>query len=174
MEFPPDTWFVFPAENFTTAVPRIHGDFTAEVMAQVRPNGQVLDHWRIAQGGSKPLEAEINIAAVIPAAATLPKWHLTYQQWPRDVIVRRNMTTSGWVDLLTLLAANDIGVMSETGENVTNPTVVEALNSLPDKSSNSASCRWAVCVGEAGRLELQLQALPTPTTILTGKPIYWR
>ena len=174
MEFPPDTWFVFPAENFTTAVPRIHGDFTAEVMAQVRPNGRVLNHWRIALGSSKPLEAEINIAAVIPAAATLPKWRLTYQQWPRDVIVRRNMMTSGWVDLLTLLAANDVGVMSETGENVANPTVVEALNSLPDKSSNSASCRWAVCVGEAGRLELQLQALPTPTTILTGKPIYRR
>ena len=84
------------------------------------------------------------------------------------------MTTSGWFDLLTLLAANDVGVLSETGENVANPTVVEALNSLPDKSSNSASFRWAVCVGEAGRLELQLQALPTPTTILTGKPIYRR
>ena len=70
------------------------------------------------------------------------------------------MTTSGWVDLLTLLAANEVGVMSETGENVANPTVVvEALNSLPDKSANSASCRCAVCVEEASRLELQLQAL---------------
>ena len=35
--------------------------------------------------------------------------------------------------------------------------VVEALSGLQDKSSNSASCRWAVCVGEDGKLELQLQ-----------------
>ena len=73
MELPPDMWFVFQAENFNTAVPRTHGDFTAEVMAQARPNGCVLDHWRIALGDSKPMEAEIILAAVIPAAVTLPK-----------------------------------------------------------------------------------------------------
>ena len=174
MEFPPETWFVFPAENFCTAGPRIHGDYTAELMAQARPNGRVLDHWRLALGGSKPLETEFNLAAIIPAAATLPKWRLTFQQWPRDVVIRRNMTTSCWVDLLTLLSANEVGAMSETGENVANPVVVEALKSLPDKTTNSASCRWAVCVGEASRLELQLQALPAPTSILTGKPLYKR
>ena len=89
MEFPPETWFVFPAENFCTAGPRIHGDYTAELMAQARPNGRVLDHWRLALGGSKPLEVEFNLAAIIPAAATLPKWRLTFQQWPRDVVIRR-------------------------------------------------------------------------------------
>ena len=82
-------------------MPCTHGDFTAEVMAQARPNGRVLDHCRIALGSSKPLEAERNLAAVIPAVVTLPKWRLTYQQWPRDVILRRNMTTQGWVDLRT-------------------------------------------------------------------------
>ena len=174
MEFPPETWFVFPAENFCTAGPRIHGDYTAELMAQARPNGRVLDHWRLALGGTKPLEAEFNLAAIIPAAATLQKWQLTFQQWPRDVVIRRNMTTSCWVDLLTLLSANEVGAMSETGENVANPVVVEALKSLPDKTTNSASCRWAVCVGEASRLELQLQALPAPTSIITGKPLYKR
>ena len=61
------------------------------------------------------------------------------------------------------------------GENVLNPVVVvEALSGLPDKSNNSASWRWAVCAREAGELELQLQCLPCPTTILAGKPIFKR
>ena len=63
---------------------------------------------------------------------------------------------------------------SETGENVVNATVVEALSNLPDKTVNSASCRWAVCVGEAGKLELQLQSLPCLANLLAGKPIYKR
>ena len=92
-----------------------------------------MDHWRAVLGGSKALEAEVNLLDVVPAAAGLPKWRLTYQQWPRDVIIRRNMTTSGWLDLLTLLTANEVGIMSETGENVVNATVVEALSNLPDR-----------------------------------------
>ena len=39
------------AENFETAPPRTSADVCVEVMAQVRPNGRVMDHWRIATGG---------------------------------------------------------------------------------------------------------------------------
>ena len=116
----------------------------------------------------------MNLPDVVPAAAGLPKWRLTYQQWPRDVIIRRNMTTSGWLDLLTLLTANEVGAMSETGENVVNATVVEALSNLLDKATNSASCRWGICVGEAGKLEIQLQCVPCPANLLAGKPIFRR
>ena len=174
MEFPPDNYFIFPAEHFKNAVPRINRDYTVEILAQVRPNGRVMDHWWAVLGGSKALEAEVNLPDVVPAAAGLPKWRLTYQQWPRDVIIRRNMTTSGWLDLLTLLTANEVGVMSETGENVVNATVVEALSNLPDKATNSASCRWGIFVGEAGKLELQLQCVPCPANLLAGKPIFRR
>ena len=174
MEFPPDAYFIFPAEHFENAVPRINGDYTAEILAQVRPNGRVMDHWRIVLGGTKALEADIYLADLVPAAAALPRWRLSYQQWPRDVLIRRNMTTSGWSDMLTLLTANEIAVMSNTGENVVNAVVVEALTNLPDKTANSASCRWAVCVGEAGKLELQLQSLPCPANLLAGKPVFRR
>ena len=116
-------------------------------------NGRVMDHWRVVLGGNKALEAEVNLAKLVPAAATLPKWRLTFQQWPRDLAIRRNMTTFGWVDLLTLLAANEVLVLSDTGANVLNPGVVEALSGLQDKSSNSASCL---------------------VNLLTGKPIFRR
>ena len=174
MEFPPDNYFIFPAEHFENAVPRINGDYTVEILAQVLPNGRVMDHWQAVLGGSKALEAEVNLLDVVPAAAGLPKWRLTYQQWPRDVIIRRNMTTSGWLDLLTLLTANEVGIMSETGENVVNATVVEALSNLPGKATISASCRWAICVGEASKLKLELQCIPCPANLLAGKPIFKR
>ena len=109
MEFPPDNYFIFPAEHFENAMPRINSDYTVEILAQVRPNGCVMDHWQAVLGGSKALEAEVNLSDEVPAAAGLPRWRLTYQQWPRDVIIRRNMTTSGWLDLLTLLTANEGG-----------------------------------------------------------------
>ena len=168
MEFPPDNYFIFPTEQLENAVPRINGDFTIKILAQARPNGRVMDHWPVVLGGAKALEAESYLAAVIPAAVTLPKWR------PRDVIIRRNMTTSGWLDLLVLLTANEVAVVSETGENVVNATMIEALSNLPHKTVNSASCRWAVCVGEAGKLELQLQSLPCSANLLAGKPIYKR
>ena len=103
-----------------------------------------MDHWRITLGGTKILQAEIEIAAIIPAALNLPRVKLSYQQWPRDIQIRCNMTSSAWMDIAGLLAAN------------------------------SASCRWAVCISESSKLELQLQCLPAPINLLTGKPIFKR
>ena len=45
MEFPPDNYFILPAEHFENVVPRINGDYTVKILAQVRPNGRVMDHW---------------------------------------------------------------------------------------------------------------------------------
>ena len=43
MEFPPD-WEVMAADDFTTARPRNAGLCSMELLAQVRPNGRILDH----------------------------------------------------------------------------------------------------------------------------------
>ena len=56
MEFPPTGWEIFGAEDFETAAPRVAGDAVMELMAQIRPNGRVMDHWRVAIGGAKILE----------------------------------------------------------------------------------------------------------------------
>ena len=175
MEFPPEDWFAFPAADFELAAPRITGDYTAEILAQARPNGRVMDHWRITLGGPKILQAEHESAAIIPAALNLPRVKISYQQWPRDIQIRRNMTSSAWMDIAGLLAAKELTATNlETGEAVTNPELVEGLSNLPDKTANSASCRWAVCISESSKLELQLQCLPAPINLLTGKPIFKR
>ena len=79
MEFPPEDLFTFPATDFELAAPRITGDYTVEILAQARPNGRVMDHWRVTLGGTKILQAEIEIATVIPAALNLPRVKLSYQ-----------------------------------------------------------------------------------------------
>ena len=173
MEFPPTEWVIFGAEEFETAPPRDPGDMGMEVMVQMRPNGRVMDHWRIALGGSKILEVKVKLTNRIPAAAQLPDAILVFQKWPADVAIRRNMTTSAWFDVLDLLTANEVSLVTAEGDAVDNATAVETLGALKDKATNSAVWRWAVAVGEDGKLELQLQALPAPLTYL-NKPIFKR
>ena len=76
---------------------------------------------------------------------------------------------------LALLAANELTATNlEASESVTNPEAVEALSSLPNKVTNSASWCWADNISESNKLELQLQCLPAPVNLLTGKPIFKR
>ena len=76
---------------------------------------------------------------------------------------------------LGLLAANELTATNlEAGKVVTNPEAVGALSSLPNKVTNSASWRWADNISESNKLELQLQLLPAPVNLLTGKPFFKR
>ncbi len=165
---------VFPIGEFDVAAPRFPGDWGAELMAQVRSNGRIADHWRIALGGSKVLEAEFPISTLLPAASGLPNWVLTYQQFPRDLVIRRNMLTSSWIDAMNLLSAHEILVADEAGQPVDIQQVLQAIKALPAKQNSGASLRWGVVVSISGRLELQLQALPSSANQLTGKPIFNR
>ena len=174
MDFPPENYDIFHAEDFEMAETRNPGQCGVEVMAQARPNGRVMDHWRLAIGGSRMLQYKGELVNIIPAANSTPKWFISYEQWPRDVVIRRNMTTSTWVDILTLIEANEILVADERDQPVANQTVVEALNAMADKNSNSAAARWAVCIGESGKLELQLQLMPAPASFLVSRPTFRR
>jgi hypothetical protein len=48
MEFPPETYDVFKADQFETAA----GDIVMEVMLQMQPNGRCLNHYRMALDGT--------------------------------------------------------------------------------------------------------------------------
>ena len=76
-------------------------------MAQVRPNGRIMDHWRVSTGGTALLKAAIDMASIIPAVAALPKCSIAYG-------IRRNMTTSARIDVTNLLAANKVTTVDET------------------------------------------------------------
>jgi hypothetical protein len=169
MEFPVSEWFHFPAEEFPTANPRANSELCAEIMAQARPNGRVMDHWRIALGGSAILETSVRVDRLFPAALNLPNKKVQLQYWARDIAIRRNMTTSVWIDVVDLIRSNEASMVDETEAATSSEDVLTTLSAVADKSAASASLRWAVCIADDGQLELQLQHLPASAASLASR-----
>ena len=117
------------------------------------------------------LEAEVHLKNILPTAEP-PDWTLKLASWPRDIKLRRNMATTAWLDIREQLATNDARVIDTDGAAVENKLLLDFLGSMADKQLNSASTRWWVGAGEDGRLHLQLQALPSPSTSYASKPAW--
>ena len=158
-------------EDFELAAPRDPGDIGVEAMAQARANGRILDHFRLVLGGAQLLEATAAVADIFPIAA-MPGWTVVFSCWPRDVAIRRNMASSAWQDVRDLVAANDVKLLNDEGANVDNKEFLELLDSVADKTLNSSSIRWWIGASEDGRMQLQLQAAPSPATGYISKPAW--
>jgi len=170
MEFPP-AWEFFPIDDFEIAVPRDPGELGLELMAQVRINGRMLDHFRIAVGGSLMLEARVKLSDVLPIN-DLPNWFVNFSTWPRDIMLRRNMVTSTWLDMKDQLASNDVKLTDENSLPVEHALLLELMENATDKLTNSTVTRWSVNVGDDGHLKLQLQAIPSTATSYASKPLW--
>ena len=174
MEYPPSDWPCLNMEDFELAVPRNPGVLGIEIMAQARVNGRIIDHFRVALGGSEILKVRFSTRDVFLVTDT-PAIQLRYEVWPRDIVIRRNMSTSEWMDVTTLLASRDISITVEGPAEADLPGDNEALLTAMDgqpKAQVSASIRWAVCAGIDGRMELVLQTFPATAAILSGKPAF--
>ncbi len=77
MEFPPETYDDFEADQFETARARLTGDAVMEVMLQMRPNanGRCLDHYRIALDGTV-LETQVVATNVFRALMVGCGWRI--------------------------------------------------------------------------------------------------
>ena len=170
MEFPPQ-WSFFPMEDFELAAPRDPGDIGVEAMAEARANGRVLDHFRIVLGGSQMLEATVAVKDIFPVAA-MPSWSVAFSCWPRDVAIRRNMASSAWQDIRDMVAANNVKLLNGEGANVASNEFLDLLDSVANKTLNSASIRCWIGASEDGRMQLQLQAAPSPASGYLSKPAW--
>jgi hypothetical protein len=170
MEFPGDLDF-FDNEDFDSAVPRSTGEAVMELMAQIRPNGRVMDHFRIAVGGSSLLEVDKPLSALIPAAS-LDRYKFKFQFWARDVAIRRNMTTSKWLDVTSIIEANMASLSTATGDEVAQDVVLEELEAIEDSQIKDAAIRYAVVIGPDQRMALEVQSLPASANTLNGKPSF--
>ena len=91
MEFPPQ-WVIVEAEDFNLAAPRDPGDLGMELLAQVRTNGRVMDHFRVALGGNTIIKVNFPAKDIYPNQA-VPNLQIKWDIWGRDIIIRRNMVT---------------------------------------------------------------------------------
>jgi hypothetical protein len=119
MEFPPD-WDIRPQEDFElacTALATSGEPALVQLLAQLRPTGRILDNFRFSIGGSQILEAELDLGVMLPAEA-LHGYRLSFQYWPRDITIRRNMMSSTWQDVRNLVASNNATVLDPNGAGV--------------------------------------------------------
>jgi len=172
MEFPPTGWEIFGAEDFETAAPRVAGDAVMELMAQIRPNGRVMDHWRVAIGGAKILEADFRLASICKSSVVSP-YKLRFQTWPKDIRIRRNMTSTTWTDGLETLARREFAVTAKDDPDTDRTEeLLAAIEKETEMAKKSFSFRYAVAIGEDKRLNLELQGLPGSVATLTSKPAF--
>ena len=79
------------------------------------------------------------------------------------------MVSSEWMDVINMVAANDL-VVTDADGNKCNEQLVAFFNKQGGKTSYGASLHWAIGVGPDKKLELSLQCLPATSTYLAGKP----
>ena len=151
--------------NSATAAPRNAGICGMELLAQIRPNGRILDHFPVSLDGSKILEINTPLSSLMPST---PDSGLIFKfpVWPRDIEMKRNMTTSQWMDITELLASKKAAVHDQEGSTLAHVAVMADLASL----GTSSSLRFATVVGKDHLMQLHLQCLPASGKYLMGKP----
>jgi hypothetical protein len=128
----------------------------------------MLDHYRICLGGTRIINATFDMADLLDLPAA-KNWRCRYQVWPKDVDLRRNMMSTGWKNLPTMISSADVVIMNtETEEPIQQEVVLAAIQ----ESNCGAAIRFAVIVGEDQNIGLQLQGLPASDKALMGKPAY--
>ena len=164
MDFPPD-WDIYPAAEFKDAQAQTPGNLGVELTVQVRDNGRMLDHWRLILGGSAFQRVAVPLSRFIRLPA-IEGWNLKFQFWPRDITIRRNMTSSIWVNISKMINTKEAVISDDAGE----PVAQEAVLTELQNNNVEAAIRWAVVIGEDSLPRLHLQSLPASAESLSGKP----
>ena len=164
MEFPVDNLDAFPSADFDGS-PNGGGKMNVELLAQIWDNGRVMDHWRLSVGGSSLHNVMFPMTTMVGLPA-LAGWRLSMQFWPRDVHIRRNMTSSIWVSVNQMIAAREAQIIDDNNKQIPSEAVLTELQA----NSTEASVRWAIVIGEDEKLRLHLQSLPASAVVLSSKP----
>jgi len=161
-----------PASGYHTDQPPNTSKHTAELFAEARDNGRILDNTRCVLGGTDILEAEISLAKMFEDPV-LRSYKMHIQRWPRDVDLKKGLLSGLWNDLKTVVSARDASITDITGSGIPAREFLEVLEGAED-GHESAAIRWAVALGDDERLVLQLQGLPATAALLNGKPSFKR
>jgi len=171
MDFPGNHWIYNDVDDFDTAPPLIQGDYACELFAQLRPTGRILDHFRFVLGGLRVLDIDADLAAMIPVPG-FSGWRYRSQCQPRNVLLRRNMVSSAWMDGPSFLTSNDAAIYDNEGKAVAVNDFMAILDELPESGPDTFAIRYCLVAGPDRRLALQLQSLPYSAVVLTGKTAF--
>jgi hypothetical protein len=167
MEFPTEDYGFFEKDQFATSTPKKDpGEIGVELLAQIRNTGRILDHHRLVIGGTKLQTVLVPLTKMYDLPA-LTGWKFKFQFWPRDATIRRNMCTSVWVDVASILTSREAVAVDNDNGQIPQEAVIGEIT----KAEAQAAIRWAVVVGEDSKMRLNLQLLPATADTLAGKPL---
>ena len=73
-----------------------------------------MDDFRVVVGSSRRIKVDFEAADMFPTSM-VPDWKITLEFWPRYITIRKNMVTSDWLDVIGMVAANDLVVVDGEG-----------------------------------------------------------
>ena len=122
---------------FTTARPHNARLCGMELLAQVRPNGRILDHYRVSLCKRQPYPIDVNCRlAELLLCPTTAELRFKYSVWPRDVDIKKNMSTSAWSDVYDLLASKRASVTDEENQLIPSDRLLQEIK----EAGNMAAC----------------------------------
>jgi hypothetical protein len=160
-----------PASGYHNDQPPTTSRYTAELFAEVRDSGRILDNTRCVLGGVDILEADIPLTRIF-SEPVLQSYKMLIQRWPRDINLKKGLLSGLWQDIKTIVSSRDASITNSEGTGIPPREFLEVLEST-DKPV-CAAIRWAVALGDDERLVLQLQGLPATAALLNGKPSFKR
>jgi hypothetical protein len=138
----------------------------------LRNTGRILDNFQCVLGGSKHLEINASLMDMIPNEC-FRGWCYRTQKSPGEVIIRKNMFSSAWVETPTTLLFNEASVYNAAGQVVSNDVFMGMLEDLPESRPETVATRYCVVIGASRKPALlQFQCIPTSAVVLSGKAAF--
>jgi len=91
---------------------------------------------------------------------------------PGEVVIRKNMFSSAWVETPTTLLFNESSIYNAAGQIVSNDVFMGMLEDLPESGPETVATRYCVVIGADRKPALQFQCLPTSAVVLSGKAAF--
>jgi len=156
-----------PLPGFHTDEPPTHSRYTAELFAEARPDGRIVDQVRCLVGGSAVFEATFKLQEIF-GDTEFNDWQITVQRFPRDIDIRKGLLSTPWRSIGDLAASRDLAIFDEHGAEIPAAEFLRRLKSSDD--GPLGAIRWCIVLNDSERLSLQLQGLPSSASTLMGKP----
>jgi len=166
-------WQFLPADLFATFE---HDTSDASItgvdmLMLMNNDGTVTGDFRLCIFGAEPFAAHVRLINLLPnIPATEADTYIYFQSTTAEASPPINATANPWMDLEEMLKEKYALFTNKDGEAVDNDTVLRFLASTDEENAvRGAAVRWAIAANGAGKLQLQLQSLPTPARFLKSE-----
>jgi hypothetical protein len=166
--FPPPAWPFAPSSTFDTEESSYAKEKSLGVEVLMRFERTVATDVIVRTGGSTILRPSWPAEAVL--GDKFREFRMVMEVWPADLVFKANLASTDWMDVAEAVSADTIAVLVN-GVNDEEKLLLAGLRSDSEKKAIGGALRWCMVIGDTGRLELMLQALPLPREYVASKPI---